>query len=272
MDDPGAIYAFFRIITELGSETFFIVVIPPIYWCINKKIGYNLLVLSTLTAYITINLKNLTRFSRPSDRLAISTYSTYTFPSGHAHGTTAFWLYLWLIFKKHWLIILGVLIISLVSISRVYLRVHYCEDIIVGIALGVLSVIAFNVFEPKLTKIVKQLDLNQKLSLALIIPLLLIAHSALIFQLDTQAVKLSSALLGIFIGGVLEQKYVNFSTGTNLWSKLFRTFFGLFIAYLAYFGIAYIIPFNITTCILTSFLGGFTVTFIAPWAFTKLGK
>jgi hypothetical protein len=33
-----------------------------------------------------------------------------------------------------------------------------------------------------------------------------------------------------------------------------------------------VIPFNIATCIFTAFLGGFTVTLIAPWVFSKVEK
>jgi hypothetical protein len=38
----------FKLITEMGSEMFYIIIIPPIYWCINKKIAYRLFVITSL--------------------------------------------------------------------------------------------------------------------------------------------------------------------------------------------------------------------------------
>ncbi len=269
-NDHHLTFIFFRIITELGSETFFIVVIPPIYWCINKKFGYRLLVITTLAAYITVIIKNITRLSRPSQSLLGTTYGTYSFPSGHAHGTTTFWLYLIQHYKKNWLLIVGVFIIGLVSISRIYLRVHYWSDVLVGIALGVATVVAFIVIEPRVRRMIQSSSFDQRLFMSVVIPLLLIIYAILQFDLDIQALKLSSALFGIFLGGTIEQEYLGFSENTSIPKKVFRTIFGLFLAYLAYFGLGTILPLNIASSMLTSFLGGFTVTFIAPWAFTKL--
>jgi hypothetical protein len=259
-------------ITELGSETFFIIVIPPVYWCIDKRFGFRLLVITTIAAYISIVIKNLTRLARPSDKLIGTAYTTYTFPSGHAFGTTTFWLYTYAIFKKNWLIILGTFIVAFVSISRVYLNVHYMSDIIAGIAFGIATVVAFIVLEPIINRIVNKQSLRNRIIYASIPPLLLIVHSSLIFELDIQNIKLSSALLGIFLGGTLEQEYINFSEHTTLTNKGFRTIFGLFIAYLAYFGLGMVLPLNLISCVFTSFLGGFTVTFIVPFIFTNIEK
>jgi len=83
-------------------------------------------------------------------------------------------------------------------------------------------------------------------------------------------VKLSGALLGIIIGYILQEEYLNFSVSVPLKIKLQRIFFGLIISYLAYFGLGMVIPFNLGTCYLTSCLGGLSVMYLAPLLFLKL--
>jgi hypothetical protein len=245
-------------------------VIPPIYWCVNKKFGIRLLIITTIAAYISIVIKNLTRLSRPTDKLIGTTYSTYSFPSGHAFGTTTFWLYTIAVFRKNWMLILGTLIVVFVSISRVYLKVHYLSDIIAGIAFGVATVVGFIVFEPFIDRFVKNLSFRMRIFYASIPPILLIVHSSLVFELDIQNIKLSSGLLGIFIGSILEQEYIQFSEHTTMTNKVLRTILGLFIAYLAYFGLGMVLPHSMISCIFVSFLGGFSVTFIVPFIFTNI--
>jgi membrane-associated phospholipid phosphatase len=268
-ENTNITYYFFRIITELGSETFFIVVIPPIYWCIDKKFGLRLLIISTISAYITIIIKNITKLARPSYVLKETTYHTYSFPSGHSHGSTSFWLYSSLIYKKYWVIITGIIIVSLVSISRIYLNVHYTSDVLFGIAFGFATVVGFIVLEPLILRLARSWSFKDQLFYAIVPSALLILHSVLNFQIDLQSLKLSSALLGIFLGAVLEHRYVNFSVTTTLKNKIIRTIFGLILAYLAYFGLNFILPTHVLTTFFTAFLGGFTVTFIVPLIFIK---
>ena len=261
----------FILITQLGSELFFIIVIPPIYWCIDKKFGYRLLLLSTFTAIISSTLKNLFRMPRPPERLwKVKDDYSYAFPSGHAHGSSSFWLYI--MYYKRYLpvIITGITIIILVAISRVYLFVHYPRDVLAGIALGFATVAIFIFFDKPITRLVTTWGFRQRLVYAIVIPSLLIVYSSLYFNTDPRGVKVSSALLGIFLGSVLETRYLRFSVKIKLNGKMLRTILGLALAYIAYFGLNQIIPFNILTCAFTAWLGAFTVMFIAPWVFLKL--
>jgi membrane-associated phospholipid phosphatase len=69
------------------------------------------------------------------------------FPSGHAASATAFWTTLPLMAKKAWLWILGIVIIILIMISRIYLGVHFLADISGGFLSGMLIVmIGFFIF------------------------------------------------------------------------------------------------------------------------------
>lgn len=75
----------------------------------------------------------------------------FSFPSGHAMGSTAFYgLLIYLSYKliknktlKIISIILNSLIIIGIGISRIYLGVHYCSDVVVGISLTIIYLIIF---------------------------------------------------------------------------------------------------------------------------------
>lgn len=69
--------------------------------------------------------------------------SSPSFPSGHATGSAAFYLTLYLIAREaaprwSWLVgILGALMTLSITASRLYLQVHYPSDVLAGLALGV---------------------------------------------------------------------------------------------------------------------------------------
>ena len=269
-NDPTVLDQFFRIVTEFGSDSFFMLVIMPIFWCVNKKFGFRLLMLVTLVAYTTTVLKNLFRIPRPAQDTAWSVEKSYAFPSGHATGSTTFWVYAMVMLRRGWLVIVGIVIIILVAFSRVYLGVHYPTDVYAGIALGVGCVAVFMVFDPRVTKMVRKLSLTQKLLIGALIPLLLVIYGSLFFETDEYGVSLGAALMGIVLGYILENEYLNFTVDVPVRNKVFRAIFGLFIAWTAYFGLGMVLPTSITTTFFTSWLGGFCVTFIVPWLFLKI--
>ncbi len=75
-----------------------------------------------------------------------------SFPSGHATGSTAYFLSLYLVIArltpgKRWLAALaGVVMVGMISASRLYLQVHYPSDILAGLALSALWVSGVNGF------------------------------------------------------------------------------------------------------------------------------
>ncbi|WP_455392505.1 phosphatase PAP2 family protein [[Eubacterium] cellulosolvens] len=268
--DTQALDEFFRIITQFGSEAFFIIVIPPIYWCVNKKFGYRLLIITTLAAYISTVLKNIVGMERPPEHLRKTTAYSYAFPSGHAHGSTTFWGYIIIRTKQEFFLILGTIIVVLVAYSRVYLGVHYPGDVYGGVALGIATIVFFLYLEPKLTRLTNAWDYKQKLIVGMFIPLLLFVYVAIFYNHDPRGVKLSGALMGMVSGYVLENEFIKFEINVPFRVKILRIIIGLAIAYTAYFGLNNVVPVSIISCFALAWLGGFTVTFIAPWLFTRL--
>ena len=127
-------------ITQMGSEDFFLVFVPLVFWCIDDRKGWlllNLLIASTVSNDL---LKHLFATSRPDPaavRVIMSETGTgYAFPSGHTQNATVFWGYLASQLKrKAWWALAGLLIL-LVGASRLYLGLHWPQDVLGGFVIG----------------------------------------------------------------------------------------------------------------------------------------
>lgn len=102
------------------------------------------LLVSTIGAATSVYiLKNIFMVSRPINALYLE--STYSFPSGHSALAVALYGFIFLTIWKHdkhhlknkSLIFLGLLILT-IPFSRIYLGVHYIEDVVVGFCIGLL--------------------------------------------------------------------------------------------------------------------------------------
>lgn len=130
----------FKIITNLGSFWGILIVIFLVF-LVNRKVSY--ICLGALIIQTSLNrvIKAIVRRPRPNVDVFIRE-SNFSFPSGHAmaitclYGLLIYYLYKSEIRYRKLLIVICVLIIVLVSLSRVYLGVHYFSDIIGGILLS----------------------------------------------------------------------------------------------------------------------------------------
>jgi hypothetical protein len=209
------------------------------------------------------------RVSRPPERLWKAPPESFATPSGHAHGTTSFWIYIMINYKKIILIVLGFVMIVFIAISRIQLGIHYYGDIYIGIALGVATVIGFIIIDRKLSPIINRWSLGRKLTMGITLPVLLFIYSALFFNTDPRGVELAGALLGIIVGYILQEEYLKFSVNVPLKIKIQRILLGLLVSYLSYFGLGMVMPINLATSFLTSCLGGLSVMYIAPVLFMR---
>ena len=51
--EPSILDLLFKFITNFGSELFYMIVIPPIFWCINKKFSFRLLLITAIATFIS---------------------------------------------------------------------------------------------------------------------------------------------------------------------------------------------------------------------------
>jgi len=227
-----------------GEELVVIGVLGLIYWTINKRIGERL----GITVFISLGLNSILKLiiMRPRPfivddsiiNLRPETSGGYSMPSGHAQSASTVFFGTYQFFKKRYLLIIAIIITTLVSISRMYIGVHYLTDVIVGSLLGV--IVTYYLYK----------WLSKKEDLSKIYTLILIASGAFLivvfiynliklnqgsfdsnlFYFNTEAIaKMIGTLVGFVVGVKLENKYVNFSNHKNILKNSIRFVLGVVI-------------------------------------------
>lgn len=116
----------------------------------NKKMGLFICLNLILSSLSNVILKQIFQRERPLN-INLIEENGYSFPSGHAMISLAFYGFIiYLVYKhiqnkylKYFLIIILILLILLIGISRVYLGVHYVSDVISGYLFSVIYLIIY---------------------------------------------------------------------------------------------------------------------------------
>lgn len=131
-------------ITELGSETAFLVVALVLFWCVDKRKGYYLMAVGFLGTTVCQFLKILCRVPRPwildetftALEQAKPGASDFSFPSGHTMNAVGTYGGMALTTKRKPVRIAAVLLAVLVPFSRMYVGVHTPKDVLTAAVLA----------------------------------------------------------------------------------------------------------------------------------------
>ena len=141
-----------QFLTFLGTEEFFLLLLPVLYWSVDVSLGLRVGVILLISAGINSSLKLAFHLPRPywmdPQIKAFAPETSFGLPSGHAQnaipgwGTVAHWL------KKDWGWTAALALILLISLSRIYLGVHFPTDVLGGWIVGGLILWAGIRFSP----------------------------------------------------------------------------------------------------------------------------
>jgi membrane-associated phospholipid phosphatase len=183
----GLIMMFFSL---LGQVELYLLIIPLILWCYDKKLGLRIIFLLTICTVINAMFKILFHTPRPywisSEVKALTSDSSFGMPSGHAQTSVTFLGYISAWFNKTYIWVICITLIILVAISRIYLGVHFFTDIIAGWIFALIILLVFLQYENSVTEWFSRKKIIIRFFLALCASIIMIILTQLmIFSLGT---------------------------------------------------------------------------------------
>jgi len=168
----------FKLITSLGNEEFYILIMPFLFWCVNSVMGIRAGVMLLLSGGIKDFLKVVIHTPRPywvDTRVkAITTESSFGMPSGHSMDAASIWGVIAVSIKRRWATWLAILLIFLIGLSRIYLGVHFIHDVVSGWLVGGLLLWGYLTVEKRIARWINQKSLLTQILLAFLFSMSLI--------------------------------------------------------------------------------------------------
>jgi membrane-associated phospholipid phosphatase len=290
------------LITSLGNEEFFILLLTALYWSFDQMVGLRVGMALLLGNGFNMAFKFIFHNPRPywfSEKVKpLSTGESFGVPSGHSQVSASVWGWLACEVKKRWFTVTSLVIIFLVGLSRIYLGVHFLSDVLLGWTFGGLLVWAFSAWHRPVGEWLSRRSLFEKLALVLastmfLILMILAAYgvgspgweldAVMVtrageidpFNLDG-AFTLSGTWFGLMTGYVVVVEYKgHFLAGQGDWKRIVRFLVGLVGVFIFWFGLGEIFSreANVVSYLLRFLrysLTGLWVAWWAPLIFEKL--
>ena len=294
--------------TFLGNEEFFLLVMPAFYWCISTTVGLRLGLLLLFSATLNSVVKLAFHSPRPywySQQVkAYLTESSFGIPSGHSQSAAAVWGGLASYYKRSWLWVTTLLIIFFIGLSRMYLGVHFPQDVLSGWLFGFIILGAYIGLEKRASGWWKAQSISMKVLAGFLVSLVLIGLGAItkaslgdwsfpqlwlenIASAAPEAelanplslegiISNSGALFGLIAGVTLLPSYGGFDAGGAYSKRAIRFIFGVIGVLLIWRGLGMLLPSgeNLLAYIfryLRYALVGLWISGLAPILFTRTG-
>jgi membrane-associated phospholipid phosphatase len=268
---------FFLLVTQIGSELFYVVLLLVGYWAFNKRESIILtyvLIVSILSNYW---LKVIIAAERPPTSYWFpgTDPPNYSTPSGHSQFSASLYGWFAVRIKTWWMALLAVVLTFLIGFSRIYLGVHYLGDVLIGWGVGILIVIAFYYLEKPAREFFSQYKFEHLLLSVFIIGLLMTVIAALLPPPPNDNFgALGGLTMGLALGLVLENKFVRFSVEApngQKWRLVLRVVIGLVLVIGVMIGLSPILPSeDLLLRTVRYFLTAITGIFVWPVIFKKI--
>lgn len=289
-----------EVFSFLGTIQFYLLLVPLIYWLVDAQLGIRLLFVLVGTDFLGIVSKQLLRQPRPywvGKVKVLAEETSYGIPSTHASDSLAVWGYLTQRLNKDWVWAIAIVLVPLIGLSRMYLGVHFPQDVLGGWLIGLVVIYLFVKGEAWATSWLKRMSVSGQIGLSFGISLVMILIGGLMGALVTStpdpatwasyATKaggishyfdLAGALFGAIVGYVLMRRYACFKVKGTWLSQIGRYGLGILVLVAIYFVldvlfsmitgdetlVGYILRYIRYGCV------AFWATFGAPWVFLKV--
>lgn len=295
-----------RLITFLGNEQFYMLVMPALYWCFDAALGLRVGIMLLTSGILNSTAKLLFKSPRPywfdPKVVAHSSESSFGMPSGHAMNSMSVWGLLAASLRKKSVTIVVAILIFLIGLSRIFLGVHFISDVLVGWALGAILLFVFLRLEKPVSQWVEKQPIGRfalcmfLVSLAVIAVNLLIVHLNAAWQIPSAwianaaitdpegkidplslegTITNAAVLFGLTTGAVWFSRKGGFHAGGLWWKRLVRFLVGVSGVLLLWAGLGKLLPdtpnlLGYTLRYIRYALTGIWISAGAPWVFLKL--
>jgi membrane-associated phospholipid phosphatase len=299
-----ALDAVMHLLSFFGSEDFFLLLVPFIFWCVDSSFGARFLFLIATSDFVNGLLKWRYLAPRPywvdARVTPLESEISYGLPSGHTQSATVGWGYLAWRSNRWWMWVITTLVVVGVALARMYLGMHFLGDVRAGALVGLIVLIAFVLIEPRVTRWIAPKPIGFQIATAFIASMLmlatmLIARSAMSGIADPIGWAQLSAQAGVpnaprSLDTLISDAAIVFGAGLGLallkrsggfnargpWSKrLIRLALGLIVLLILRFGLGAVFPrepelpgaiFRYVRYVIMVLWA----TWLAPWGFVKL--
>ena len=284
----------------MGTEEFFMVVLPVVYWCVDSSVGIRVAVILMISGGLNDALKMAFHGTRPYwysvQVKGLAAETSFGVPSNHTQSATVIWGIIAAYLRKWWAWLVAVLLIIMIGLSRLYLGVHFPHDVLLGLLVGGLLLWLVLRFWDPVVAWAKKKSPNQQIVAAFLASLALFLLSVIPFvwlkvthwqppqewaAYATQAISLegASTTAGTFFGLMAGLAWLvhkgGFQTKGLWWQLVLRYLLGVAGVLIIRYGLKFIFPEGET--VLAIFFRyirytaiGFWVTGGAPWVFIRL--
>lgn len=255
-------------ITFLGDETFYLLFMPLIYWCVDALVGLRIGVMLLFSGFSNGFLKLIFKSPRPywvSDKItAGAEHNSFGLPSGHAMNSAAVWGWTAREMGKTWAKWVMGILVFLIGFSRIVLGVHFISDVFLGWLVGLLLIWLFARNLDSLGKTLQKMPLTSLLALALLSSGLMVLLPALTKvvssswqpaadwvaragAIDPMNLEFSLTLAGLWFGmlggfAILMHQRGILQSNQGDWQKVARYFIGLIGVVVLYAGLGALFP------------------------------
>ncbi len=293
---------FWKAITILGDEAFYLIFMPLVYWCVNALAGFRIGIMLLLSASTNSFFKMIFKSPRPywlTNKIKAGAFhDSFGLPSGHSQNSAAVWG--WTAKENNKTVATWILsiMILLIGLSRIFLGVHFISDVLLGWTIGAVLVLIFARYSKQIGQSLLKQSLAKKLLLTALSALLMIVLPALVkvlssswqvpaewiaFAGETDPMNLNGALTtaGVWFGmlagfSILLHRNGILQSHLGSWQKIVRFLIGIVGVFALYAGLDKLFPKNLgLISMILRFIRysliGFWVSWWSPLLFQKLG-
>lgn len=264
-----------NILDFLGSDIAFLILLPLIYWSVNRRLGRRLFMVLLFGLVAVLFCKILFAAPRPYQAMpelvrTIVDEEGFGLPSGHVTLSLLLWGYLIYWFKRpRWWWVLGPFAV-LMALGRMYGGVHYPQDVIAGALLG-LSILWLSIhYGEVVIGLWRRFQPQAKIALVLLCGL--VAFVFLFYNDIGQLV--TGFILGGGWGVILEEQFIKFSAGGSWRQRSLRFVCGVVLLIGLFFGLRVLFAEHEPQFLLRTLRYGLTALFMVagwPWLSLRLG-